>query len=454
MNKMQSGLQFLFRFLCLAFLAGSVAHADNMRLFAYLPAPTVNFVSGEADNSVVLFGEKSSEEDSIIISGDQLINISDIEYTSDTGWQVVIQDVQPGDYNIRVNAVDIFGNRTYSRVQAIRYDNDQFVDPALLGLVVIHQILLGGSDFIPVDASSPVSIFSSQPSLQLVVNASNAVASVYVQGSGQEFNTSDQCELSGINQSIQATQTGKRIEINVDLMEGVNTINCSFLNEEGISVNIPQLRVVHDITPPKITVSKIDQHSSGQLQGTATDLSNAGDTLALRISATDNFRAGTLNVYWNDELIKKDILEDVQKQVDVDIDLSQPDEGQQLRIESFDIAGNRSEVRFNVSVVNKPEVLGRVMNYPNPMKAQDGTTIQYELSTAAEIRLVIIDMAARKVVEQFYPSGFEGGYSGINRISWDGRDQFGEPVGSGLYMLLVYHNDECLGSSKILVINQ
>jgi hypothetical protein len=66
-------------------------------------------------------------------------------------------------------------------------------------------------------------------------------------------------------------------------------------------------------------------------------------------------------------------------------------------------------------------------NYPNPFNAQ--TTISYHLSQAAQVALVIYDIAGRRVktvVNELEPEGYY-------QILWDGVDDLGNKVGSGIY---------------------
>jgi beta-glucanase (GH16 family) len=65
-------------------------------------------------------------------------------------------------------------------------------------------------------------------------------------------------------------------------------------------------------------------------------------------------------------------------------------------------------------------------NAPNPFNAK--TEIRFELPAAGSYEVEIFDVAGRRV------TGFYGsGAAGVNTVSWDGRDDQGANVGSGLY---------------------
>ncbi len=66
-------------------------------------------------------------------------------------------------------------------------------------------------------------------------------------------------------------------------------------------------------------------------------------------------------------------------------------------------------------------------NYPNPFNPS--TTIRYQLVRAAWVRLAVFDVLGRRIktlVHQVRPAG-------DHAVSWDGTDNEGRPVGSGVY---------------------
>lgn len=69
-------------------------------------------------------------------------------------------------------------------------------------------------------------------------------------------------------------------------------------------------------------------------------------------------------------------------------------------------------------------------NYPNPFNPQ--TTISYQLPNSSGVKLSIYNMAGQRIkrlVDEHKPAGY-------HQISWDGTDEAGYMVGSGVY---VYH---------------
>jgi len=67
---------------------------------------------------------------------------------------------------------------------------------------------------------------------------------------------------------------------------------------------------------------------------------------------------------------------------------------------------------------------------PNPFRASMSTTI--ELPTRQAIEAVVYDTSGRRIRTLLHDS-----YSGLVRIAWDGTDDRGRRVASGLYLLKV-----------------
>jgi hypothetical protein len=67
--------------------------------------------------------------------------------------------------------------------------------------------------------------------------------------------------------------------------------------------------------------------------------------------------------------------------------------------------------------------------FPNPFN--DATLIEFQLTSAARIELVIYDIAGRKITE-LAARAFE---AGTHRLPWNGTTATAIPVTSGLYLL-------------------
>ena len=75
-----------------------------------------------------------------------------------------------------------------------------------------------------------------------------------------------------------------------------------------------------------------------------------------------------------------------------------------------------------------PEVFALEQNYPNPFNAQ--TLIPYQLPHRAPVELTVYNMAGQRVKRLVGTVQDRGHYN----VSWQGKDEKGRPVGSGVYL--------------------
>jgi hypothetical protein len=87
--------------------------------------------------------------------------------------------------------------------------------------------------------------------------------------------------------------------------------------------------------------------------------------------------------------------------------------------------GGEPQAKIVAQVI--PEKYELFQNYPNPFNLE--TLIKYALPEESEVKIVVYNLLGQKVrvlVEDFQEPGY---YT----ISWDGRNNKGEVVGSGIY---------------------
>ncbi|MBN2200508.1 carbohydrate binding domain-containing protein [bacterium] len=93
-------------------------------------------------------------------------------------------------------------------------------------------------------------------------------------------------------------------------------------------------------------------------------------------------------------------------------------------------------------------ILGQ--NFPNPFNA--GTVIEYRLPSPSEVRIDVFDMKGRRV--RSLTDGFHA--EGTHRITWDGRNDAGEGLPSGVYAYRIQASSAGGTSScskKLLLLN-
>jgi len=80
-----------------------------------------------------------------------------------------------------------------------------------------------------------------------------------------------------------------------------------------------------------------------------------------------------------------------------------------------------------VAKASLPEGFTLNQNYPNPFNPS--TVITYSLATSADVDLVVINVLGQQIrtlVNEYQSSG-------DHSVVWDGRDQGGNQVASGIY---------------------
>jgi hypothetical protein len=96
----------------------------------------------------------------------------------------------------------------------------------------------------------------------------------------------------------------------------------------------------------------------------------------------------------------------------------------------FDGSAGRMEIQSGGQTLRLlPTSYALHQNAPNPFNPS--TQIRYQLPRAENVRLVIYDLLGR-TVRVLADDHQEAGY---HLVTWDGRDQIGRPVGSGIYLM-------------------
>ena len=106
-----------------------------------------------------------------------------------------------------------------------------------------------------------------------------------------------------------------------------------------------------------------------------------------------------------------------------------------IRINADDYTKNLSIFTIGDSAV----MAGKTIAFPNPFGYnQNFTEIQYYLNKGCNISFAIYDPFGNPVLFRKYPQGNEGGKSGLNKVIWDGRDDQGHKVVSGVYLIKLW----------------
>ena len=108
------------------------------------------------------------------------------------------------------------------------------------------------------------------------------------------------------------------------------------------------------------------------------------------------------------------------------------------------------EMLENLLALLIPEETFLLPNYPNPFNPE--TWIPYQLAEPAEVTLTIYDMNGGIVRRLAIGHQAAGIYRSRTRAAyWDGRNQLGEPVASGLYFYTLT-TDDFIGTRKMMIL--
>ncbi len=91
------------------------------------------------------------------------------------------------------------------------------------------------------------------------------------------------------------------------------------------------------------------------------------------------------------------------------------------------------------------QTLQLLQNYPNPFNPE--TTIQYAIPQPGKVVLRIFDINGRLLVKQTLAHN----EAGIFTFHWNGQNQQGKPVASGMYFYQIQYGNKVLTKKMILI---
>jgi len=124
-----------------------------------------------------------------------------------------------------------------------------------------------------------------------------------------------------------------------------------------------------------------------------------------------------------------------------------------ITLEAWDSDGNSTRevvegllVRSGAVKLETP-----VYCYPNPFESGVGTVISYTLSVDSDVIIFVFSIKGSAIFKVKIPAGTTGGTAGYNEYFWDGRSNFGDTIGKGIYIIKIAANGQSIGSTKIMV---
>lgn len=128
-----------------------------------------------------------------------------------------------------------------------------------------------------------------------------------------------------------------------------------------------------------------------------------------------------------------------------------------IKLFAWDKSNNQaSETLTPLYIRTDVGVVGQPVNYPNPFGPLKGqvTYIAYTLSKDLEVTLYIYDIRGSAMWRRTFQPFEEGGKAGYNEVTWNGRSDFKQVLGNGIYIFKLVHNQQVIGSGKITILDR
>lgn len=106
----------------------------------------------------------------------------------------------------------------------------------------------------------------------------------------------------------------------------------------------------------------------------------------------------------------------------------------QLTIKAWDNANNMNLARLDLKVIESSKfTLSQVLNYPNPFHKQTSFWFQHNRAGSRLNISIQVFTISGKLIKTLTNAIFSTG-NRSDEVKWDGRDEFGDPVGRGVYI--------------------
>jgi len=190
------------------------------------------------------------------------------------------------------------------------------------------------------------------------------------------------------------------------------TVRIPITVSRGIDINSVDLAFSYDMDMIRsVEIEQTDASDDMMLQTRTT-----GDTM--RVAMAGAHPAGTDDPVLNIVLHLQDNVSD---QIDGSLHFIQ------FNVNDVDLTSRITGVDVNVK--GKPSAYKLVQNYPNPFNPT--TTLKYELPEKSQVSLAIYNLRGQRIAILVRNKVQKAGYYDL---TWDGRNQFGQPVSSGVYI--------------------
>lgn len=105
-----------------------------------------------------------------------------------------------------------------------------------------------------------------------------------------------------------------------------------------------------------------------------------------------------------------------------------------LRFKAWDVHNNSSEAYLEFTVAQNAELsIDHVLNYPNPFTTQTGFYFEHNIPGSNLDVIIQIMTVSGKLIKTINTRVSTDGFR-VGPIEWDGRDEFGDLIGKGVYI--------------------
>jgi hypothetical protein len=93
---------------------------------------------------------------------------------------------------------------------------------------------------------------------------------------------------------------------------------------------------------------------------------------------------------------------------------------------------------------------------PNPFDPyKDGTAyFWYWLTNVKNTQLVLFDMSGNLLLKRDFLAGANGAQGGANSVAWDGKNNYGEVLASGLYLYQIVQDGKLISRGKVAILRR
>ena len=232
------------------------------------------------------------------------------------------------------------------------------------------------------------------------------------------------------------------------LSENISSINNNFIQVESnlnLNLNLDN-DLLNDLVGPEIFV----YHNDIELKNNSSIFSPFSFKVEFRDRLPINLSGFNFHFlkFWIDDRIDDQIIlnnfpftatSDTSGYINFSLDDSYfKNQNHLINIEGWDILNNRSEINFNLQILNETsDLIFDVFNLPNPFRNKTFFTFKMKKPEPINIHLRILDKNGRELKKINETKSEAQSYHVIPNNGWDGIDKYNQKLKNGTYFYLL-----------------